>query len=155
MFSVLIDRFSIELRMWEWNKDSEWIIMILRKLPLLINESHYQVNHDEQTHSEIRSSWNDLSSPSGMKKINEKLIYIDLFVDIELKTDFRSQKSVLGRKCVKSSPLLKSHPQWKVCNHMGDLQNVFLDSQIWYGQTLLGSDQSGKDFRKITVKMSL
>ena len=111
MFSVLIDRFSTEHRVWEWNTDSEWIIMILRKLPLLINESHYQVNHDEQTHSEIRSSWNDLPSPSGMKKINEKLIDIDLFVDIELKTDFRSQRSVLGRKYLKVSLPIKSQSQ--------------------------------------------
>ena len=80
MFSVLIDRFSTEHRVWEWNKDNEWVIMILHKSFLLTNESHYQVNHNEQTHSEIRSSWNDLSSPSDTKKINEKLIDIDLFV---------------------------------------------------------------------------
>ena len=77
----------------------------------MINESHCQVNHNEQTHSEIRSSWNDLSSPSDMKKINEKLTDIDLFVDIESKTDFRSQKSVLGRKYLKVSVLIKSHSQ--------------------------------------------
>ena len=77
----------------------------------MTNESHYQVNHNEQTHSEIRSSWNDLSSPSDMKKINEKLIDIDLFVDIELKIDFRSQKSILGRKYLKVSLPIKSHPQ--------------------------------------------
>ena len=74
-------------------------------------ESHYPINHNEQTHSETRSSWNDLSSPSGMKKINEKLIDIDLFVDIESKTDFRSQKSVFGRKYLKVSGLIKSHSQ--------------------------------------------
>ena len=77
----------------------------------MINESHCQVNHNEQTHSEIRSSWNDLSSPSDTKKINEKLIDIDLFVDIESKTDFRSQKSVLGRKYLKVSVPIKSHSQ--------------------------------------------
>ena len=47
-----------------------------------------------------------------MKKINEKLIDIDLFVDIELKTDFRSQKSVLGRKYLKVSLPIKSQPQY-------------------------------------------
>ena len=42
--------------------------------PLIpVFESHYQINHNEQTHSEIRSSWNDLSSPSDMNRINEIL----------------------------------------------------------------------------------
>ena len=58
-------------------------------------------------------------------------------------------------KSLKSSVPIKFHPQYIVCNHMGDLKNVFLDPQTWYGQTLLGSDQSGNDVEKATVKMSL
>ena len=79
-----------------------------------MNESHYQVNHNEQTNSEIRSSWNDLSSPSITKKINEKLIDIDLFVDVESETDFRSQKSIFGRKYLKSTLPIKSHSQYSI-----------------------------------------
>ena len=121
----------------------------------LIFESHYQINHNEQTHSETRSSWNDLSSPSIMMKINEKLMDIDLFVDIESKTDFRSRNTSFGAKSVKSAIPIKCRPQWYVCNHMCDLKNGFLNTYSWYGQTLLGSDQSGKDFKKITVSLSL
>ena len=77
----------------------------------MIFESHYQINHNEQTHSEIRSSWNDLSSPSGMKRINEKLIDIDLSVDIESKTDFRPEKSWFEGKMIESGVPIKSHPQ--------------------------------------------
>ena len=111
MFSVLIDRFTTEHRVWEWNTDSEWIYNDLHKSPLLTNESHYQVNHNEQTHSEIRSSWNDLPSPSHMKKINEKLIDIDLFVDIESKPDFRPENRDLEGEILESSVPIKSHPQ--------------------------------------------
>ena len=74
-------------------------------------ESHYQINHNEQTHSETRSSWNDLSSPSIMNRINEKLIDIDLIVDIESKSGFRSEKSWFGGKVLESSPPIKSHSQ--------------------------------------------
>ena len=31
---------------------------------------------------------------------------------------------------------------------MGDLKNLFLDPQTCYGQTLLGSDQSGKGYEE-------
>ena len=48
-------------------------------------------------------------SPSDMKKINEKLIDIDLFVDIESKIDFRSQKIIFWGKCLKISLHIKSH----------------------------------------------
>ena len=39
-----------------------------------------------------------LSSPLNMGRINEKLMDIDLVVDIESKTDFRSKKSSFGAK---------------------------------------------------------
>ena len=74
-------------------------------------ESHYQINHDEQTHSEITSSWNDLSSPSSVNRIDEKLIDIDLIVDIESKSEFGPEKSWFGRKMLKVSVPIKSHPQ--------------------------------------------
>ena len=64
-------------------------------------ESHYQINHNEQTHSETISSWNDLSSPSGMNRINEKLIDIDLIVDIVSKPDLRPEKSWFGVQMLK------------------------------------------------------
>jgi hypothetical protein len=46
-----------------------------------------------------------------MKRINEKLIDIDLFVDIESKTDFGPENHDLEGKSLKISPLIKSHPQ--------------------------------------------
>lgn len=63
-----------------------------------------------------------------MMKINEKLMDIDLFVDIESKTDFRPQNSLFEAKMIKVSVPLKSHSQWYVSNHMCDLKNGFLDT---------------------------
>ena len=77
--------------MWELNTDSDWICGGSYINHPLIFKNNSQINHNKQTHSEIRSSWNDLSSPSGMKRIDEKLIDIDLVVDIKLKTDFRPE----------------------------------------------------------------
>ena len=112
MFSVLTYWFPTERRVWEWNTDSEWVHDDVTQIIFWDLESHYQINHNEQTHSEIRSSWNDLSSPSGMKRINEKLIDIDLIVDIGLKPDFRPENSWFGGEILKSSVPLKSHPQY-------------------------------------------
>ena len=67
----------------------------------MIFGSHYQIKHNEQTHSEMRVSWNDLSSPSDMKRINEKLIDIDLIVDIESKPDFRPENRDLEGEILK------------------------------------------------------
>ena len=77
--------------MWELNTDSDWICGGSYISHPLIFKSHSQINQNEQTHSEIRFSWNDLSSPSGMKRIDEKLIDIDLVVDIKSKSDFRPE----------------------------------------------------------------
>ena len=88
----------------------------------MTNESHYQVNHNEHAHSEITSSSNDLPSPSGIKKINEKLIDIDLFVDIESKPDFRPENRDLEGEILKSSVPVKSHPQY--CTHTQYIHTV-------------------------------
>ena len=40
-------------------------------------------------------------------------------------------------------------------NHMCDFQSGLFDTQSWYGQTLLGSDQSGNDSMNFTVKMTV
>ena len=94
MFSMLIDRFSTEQRVWELNENSEWTYDDFLISYPVINKSHYETNDNEKPYSKTKSSRNDLSSPSGMKKINEKLMYIDLFVDIGSKTDPSSQKSL-------------------------------------------------------------
>jgi len=39
--------------------------------------------------------------------------------------------------------------------HMCDFQSGLFDTQSWYRQTLLGSDQSGNDSRNFTVKMTV
>ena len=70
----------------------------------------YSMIFNQQTHSEIRSSWNGLSSPLGMKTIDEKLIDIDLVVDIKSKSDFRPENHDLEGKCLKVSVPIKSHP---------------------------------------------
>ena len=111
MFSVLIYRFSTEQWVWELNTDSEWVYDDFYISYPLIFKSHYQINHNEQTHFEIRYSWNDLSSASGMNTINEKPIDIDLIVDIESKPDFRPENHDLEGKFLKVSLPIKSHPQ--------------------------------------------
>ena len=45
--------------------------------------------------------------------------------------------------------------QCRYNDHMIDFTNRFLDPQWGHGQTLLGSDQSGTDFKKFTVTLSL
>ena len=121
MFTVLIYCFSTEQWVWELNTDSECIYDDFYISHYLIVKSHYKINLNEQTHFEIKVSWNDLSLSSGTKRINEKLINIDLIVDVESKSDFGPENRDFERKYLKVSIPIKSHPQWTVRNHMGDL----------------------------------
>ena len=59
-----------------------------------------------------------------MKRINEKLIDIDLIVDIESKSGFRSEKSWFGGKVLESSPPIKSHSQYLVLVVASPIANV-------------------------------
>ena len=64
-----------------------------------------------------------------MKKINEKLMDIDLFVDIKLKTDFIGFHITKTNILEKVTVLIKSHSQWVVHNHTCDLQSGLLNTQ--------------------------
>ena len=97
--------------MWELNTDSECICDDFYISHYLIVKSHYQINLNEQTHFEIKVSWNDLSSSSGIKRINENLIDIDLIIDIVSKSDFEPENHDLKGKFLKSTTPIKSHPQ--------------------------------------------
>ena len=46
-------------------------------------------------------------------------------------------------------------PQWGVPNNRCDLQNLMLDPQEGYGQTLLGYGRSNNKPREMTVKMTV
>ena len=59
-----------------------------------------------------------------MKRINEKLIDIDLSVDIESKTDFRPEKSWFGGKVSESSVPIKSHPQYQTSTEYSDFNSM-------------------------------
>ena len=90
-----------------------------------------------------------------MKKIDEKLTVVGLVIDAWSKLDFieiyTSKINISG----KSGIPIKCAPQWSVHNHTCDLQSGLLNTQTWHGQTLLGSDQSGKGSKNYTVNMSV
>ena len=113
------------------------------------------MRHIEQMNFEIKKIWNDLSSRSSMKGIDEKLTVIGLVVDIWSKLDFIEIHTSKINISAESTIPLKSHPQWEVHNHTCDLQSGLLNTQTWYGQTLLGSDQSGNGSKKFTVNMTV
>ena len=87
-----------------------------------------------------------------MKKIDEKLTVIGLVIDTWSKLDFieiyTSKINISG----KSSLPIKYVPQWSVHNHECDSWSELLNTQTWYGQTLLGCDQSGNDSGEIVVR---
>ena len=53
-----------------------------------MNKSHPRINNNEEINLKIKKRWNDLSSRSSIKKIDEKLTTIDLIINIWLKLDF-------------------------------------------------------------------
>ena len=90
-----------------------------------------------------------------MKKIDEKLTVVGLVIDTWSKLDFieiyTSKINISG----KSSLPIKYIPQWSVHNHECDSWSELLNTQTWYGQTPLGSDQLGKGSKNFTVNMTV
>ena len=83
------------------------------------------------------------------KENDEKLMIFDGFIDTESKPrNLDTSRTASPNLLANSLSLLSVSPSRECINHicdMCDLQSHLLDTQSCYGQTLLGSHQSGND----------
>ena len=98
---------------------------------------------------------NDSVSVASIKRNNENIMICGFFVynqskfGIVLKSKF--DKTDFDQNSLVVLIQLTVVLYWEI----RVLSSGFLNTQSWYEQSLLGTDQSGKDLNKITVKIYL